>query len=383
MNDDISIGLLEEIQKSFNLGYDQSEKIKCCLKKMEQKKATYETAHDYAIEVGEILADVFGNIQASELPDEKMYYNIAKKLIEPTLTNNFELISNYSMQVQKVLNEPVHIGTAVVSSKINQKQIDGIINKVSSAKRYDDVSWMLQAPIVQFSQNIVDRTIKANAELHYSQGRTPTITRTVHGNACPWCMKLAGVYSYPNHVPDDIYRRHNDCRCLVVYDPKDGTRRKQDVHNKSKWLDDNVYKERLKEYNSNPTRTLKDMWRSGVKDGWISALVNYEDYFDAYSQLYTNLVGERTKDGIEIKSISEHFMQRLFGTLIDPKIYEEQHRIVRRSGVEVENIIDALLNGSSRKTTIKNGKPSKTYYNKKCLAAINPNTGLLTQCNLI
>ena len=380
MNDDVSIGLLEIIQKSFNLDYSQSSKIESCLKKLEQKKVDYATAQEYAIEVGEILAKTFGNIQSSDLPNEKMYYNIAKKLIEPTLIKNYELINDYSTQVQALLNESANVGLAVVSSKINQEQIEGIVNKISSAERYDDVSWMLKDPIVQFTQNVVDRTIKANSDMHYSAGRAATIKRKVFGKACPWCMKLAGVYNYPD-VPEDVYRRHNNCRCQVIYDPKDRSR-KQDVHDKKRILEEDIDKELLKEYSNTPTKTLKDIWRSGIETGWMSALVNYEDFVETYYQLYSSLVGERTKDCIEIKSISEHFMYRLFGTLVDPKIYKEEHKIIRRPGVEVENAIDALLYGESTPVVYDDeGKPSKVYFNNRCKVSMNPDTGNLIQCN--
>ena len=166
----------------------------------------------------------------------------------------------------------------------------------------------------------------------------------------------------------------------MIYDPKDGSR-KQDVHDKKRILEDDIDKEALKEYSYTPTKTLRDIWRSEIETGWMSALVNYEDFVDTYYQLYSSLVGERTMDGVKIKSISEHFMYRLFGTLVDPKIYEEQLRIVRRSGVEVEDVIDALLNGRTRPEKIKNGKRSKAYLNDKCLVTINPDTGRLIQCN--
>lgn len=202
------------------------------------------------------------------------------------------------------------------------------------------------------------------------------------GHACEWCMNLAGTYSYPD-VPDNIYQRHRDCRCQVTYDPKDGSRKVQNVWSKewSSNTKNNIDKETLIEYINTPTKTLKSAWRDGIDAGWMSALVNYEDFVDTYYQLYSSLVGERTMDGVKIKSISEHFMYRLFGTLVDPKIYEEQLRIVRRSGVEAEDVIDALLNGRTRPEKIKNGKRSKAYLNDKCLVTINPDTGRLIQCN--
>ncbi len=252
MNDDISIGLLEMIQKSFNLDYEKSSKIKNCLKELEEKKADYSTAQEYAIEVGEILAKAFGNIQSRDLPNEKMYYNIARKLIEPTLTNNYELISDYSTQTQKILNKSANIGLTSISSELNENRIHGITWKISQADNFDDVKWMLNDPIIQFSQSVVDDTIKFNADMQYKSGRVPVIQRKVMGSACGWCMNLAGTYSYPD-VPDNVYRRHRDCRCQVTYDPADGKYRgSQNVWSK-KWSkksrDDILYLERTSNNN--------------------------------------------------------------------------------------------------------------------------------------
>lgn len=35
-------------------------------------------------------------------------------------------------------------------------------------------------------------------------------------------------------MPEDVFRRHERCRCLVTYDPADGSNRRQNVHTK-KW----------------------------------------------------------------------------------------------------------------------------------------------------
>lgn len=76
-------------------------------------------------------------------------------------------------------------------------------------------------------------------------------------------------------------------------------------------------------------------------------------------------------------------MQRVCGTSKDPKIYEENLRIVKRDGCEPEDIIDALLNGKTLDVTMNGGKPSKVYYNDVCKVSINPETGKLIQCNPI
>ena len=64
------------------------------------------------------------------------------------------------------------------------------------------------------------------------------IVRKIAGNCCDWCKSLAGTYSYPNNVPNDVYRRHQRCRCTVDYMPGDG--KIQNVHTKQ-WKSQEEY----------------------------------------------------------------------------------------------------------------------------------------------
>lgn len=230
--DDIAPYLLEEIQKEFDSLYRKNKKIQKLLEIINSGKGTYEEANEYAIEVGEILAKCYSDCITEEiLPDAKMYYNIAKRTIEPTMQNNFDLISNVSVSAQEALNQKANIGLAVKYPEINQYKIDSIINKLTS-DQFNKVAFILQEPVAHFSQSIVDDTIKANAELHSRSGLHPKITRKVRGGCCKWCMNLAGTYAYPDDVPDDVYRRHDHCRCEVLYDPGEG-KQVQNVHTKS------------------------------------------------------------------------------------------------------------------------------------------------------
>lgn len=230
--DDIVPELLATIEQQFTEKMLKSKKLAQSLKRMNDGKATYLDANDYAVEIGEILSDVFKNtINSDVLPDGKMYYNIADRLLNKTLKQNYDLIANYSEQIQTLLNQQANIGLKVQVPSINQDRIDGLINRVSSQDQYNDIKWMLDEPVVNFSQSIVDDSIKANADFHAKAGLMPKLIRRAEGKACKWCRSLAGSYDYYN-APDDIYRRHQRCRCTVDYVPGDG--RKQDVWSK-KW----------------------------------------------------------------------------------------------------------------------------------------------------
>ncbi|KRM13714.1 hypothetical protein FC15_GL000878 [Lapidilactobacillus concavus DSM 17758] len=106
------------------------------------------------------------------------------------------------------------------------------MNKLATADKFEDVAWVLQDPIINFSQHVVDQSIEENCRFQAKAGLSPKITRRLSGRACKWCINLAGFYDYFDK-PDDIYRRHENCRCTVEYYPGDG-RKAQNSHTK-KW----------------------------------------------------------------------------------------------------------------------------------------------------
>lgn len=234
MEIDIVPDLLKVIDNEFDTQSFKSKKLKNAIQKLNEKKATYLDANDFAIEVGQILANVFQmNLTSEILPEGKMYFNIADRLLNSTMKKNYELISSFAMDVQKELNRVGKIGLTAQKPQLNQDRIVGIINRLVQAEKFDDIKWILNEPIINFSQSIIDDAIKANAGFQAKAGLRPKIKRQVVGKACDWCRNLAGTYDYYD-APDDIYRRHERCRCTVDYIPGEG--KKQNVWTKV-WVD--------------------------------------------------------------------------------------------------------------------------------------------------
>jgi hypothetical protein len=66
----------------------------------------------------------------------------------------------------------------------------------------------------------------------------------------------------------------------------------------------------------------------------------------------------------------------------DPKIYEKEHKIVRRSGVELEDVIDTITNGKHHKfNDVNDIGVTETFHGKHVSVTINIKTGKLVQCN--
>lgn len=224
MVDDVLPKILKLVQQDFEKYFGKSEVVAKAFAELQAKKATYKTVNEFAIEVGRLLSlALTGSVSSDKLPDGKMYYNIAKRLLDETLGRNYELISGYAGDVQQVLNEQSKINLKAQYPPMNQDKIDGFVNRLDREPVFDDVKWLFGEPIVNFSQSIADDCIRANADFHAKTGLTPTIERISTGNCCDWCNRLVGKYIY-HEEPPDFYRRHQHCQCIIDYHPKNGRR---------------------------------------------------------------------------------------------------------------------------------------------------------------
>ena len=133
-------------------------------------------------------------------------------------------------------------------------------------------------------------------------------------------------------------------------------------------------------YNSSPLKNEQEMlvrYKEDVDSGWISPLVGFDGYMNLYNRINTEIIGMTTSNGIPITGQSRHFLQCVIGTREDPI------KKTIRSGVEIDDITDALLNGTAREICVdEKGRKSQSFLNDVCLATINPDTGELVQCNL-
>ena len=228
--EDIAPALIADVTDEFHRLYEKSDRIRYLLEKVREGTATYAEAQQYSLEVSRLIGAAYGkHVSSAVLPDGRMYYNISSRLIPATLDENYKAVSDYAVKVQKKLNENARIGIAAKAAEKDADRVEGLVNLASSADQYDDVAGQLQTAFENYSQSIVDKTIQANASLQYRAGLSPKIIRRAERKCCRWCSDLAGEYEYPG-VPDDVYRRHENCRCTVEYDPGSGKR--QNVHTK-------------------------------------------------------------------------------------------------------------------------------------------------------
>lgn len=105
-------------------------------------------------------------------------------------------------------------------------------------------------PIKNFFISEATGNSKTTAELRSRIGLKEYIIRQSNGHCCEWCQQLVGVYVY-GEEPQDVYRRHDNCTCIVLHKSQRGYR---DVHDRTQ---DRIYKTKREAVQENIRRREK------------------------------------------------------------------------------------------------------------------------------
>lgn len=130
-------------------------------------------------------------------------------------------------------------------------------------------------------------------------------------------------------------------------------------------------------YNKAEEFELLRNYVNSVKKGMVSPLSGFKNYKKIHDSLEKDVVGIDTTEGVKVTGKSKHFMERVIGTMRDPQTGKP------RSGVSVEDISEALTNPVkvNKIKTGKSGRRSQKYVGENATVTINPDTGVLIQCN--
>ena len=135
-------------------------------------------------------------------------------------------------------------------------------------------------------------------------------------------------------------------------------------------------------YNNTEEYQLLMQYNHSVKTGWLSPLAGFDLYKSTHERIQAVLVGQTAANGTVITGHTAHFMERMFGTLVDPDKLKYDLKIIRRSGVGYEAMRDTVLN-PERVNPVKTDSRGKRSVRLigKAIVTINPDTGQLIQLN--
>ena len=176
---------------------------------------TYNTASEYAIRVGECLA----RILRQNAPFESIAEWDLENLIPQALGLDHEHVVQVCEQVQLTLNADAGLGINYVPPMFDGNRAYGLVAELRDNPEFVNIERTFYDQLVNFSQNVVDESIRVNANVLSNAGVQSKIVRHPEVGACAWCRAVAGTYEYADvrRTRSDVWRRHENCRCTIDF----------------------------------------------------------------------------------------------------------------------------------------------------------------------
>lgn len=261
---DIGAELLEKIRAEFQKSCKADKYIQSVLKKIDGGTAKMEEVALLSKQLGFRASQAIGaHVNVAALPDGKMYYNIADTILTGVLKDNYDVINSAAAECQKALDSQTGINITPQQAAFPTERVQAVVNAASVPDIAEDkMIRRMTAPAQNITESFYNDYVQKNVKFRSDAGLDCYIIRNDHGGCCEWCSKLAGKYHYPEDVPKDVYRRHDNCGCTVTY--LNG-RKAQNVWSKTKWnvSDDEI--ERMKKAGARePVRLVDKSKKSGI-----------------------------------------------------------------------------------------------------------------------
>lgn len=230
---DVVPELLSDIETAFRTHNMTDRTLSRVAARIRDGTATQVDGHTYAEHLGRNASKALQEvITPDRLPDGKLYYNIATRTVVPTLQNNQQLVNEAATSIQSAIDAKTGIGLKSVSPEFPIERVNGLIDKMTADNIVveEALKW-LGEPIINNTEAFMDDFVRENARFRSDAGLKTTITRIAEAKCCEWCGNLEGTYEYGD-APDDIYRRHEFCRCAVTVQYK---KTSENVWTKRSW----------------------------------------------------------------------------------------------------------------------------------------------------
>lgn len=281
---DIGAELLKKIRAEFQSRCRADKYIQSFLKKIDGGTAEMEEVALLSKRLGLRASQAIGAyVNASALPDGKMYYNIADTILTGVLKDNYDVINSAAAECQKALDKTAGINITPQQAAFPTERVQAVVNAASVPDIAEEVMIRrMTAPAQNITESFYNDYVQKNVKFRSNAGLDCYIIRNDHGGCCKWCSKLAGKYHYPEDVPKDVYRRHDNCGCTVTY--LNG-RKAQNVWSKTKWdVSDEELEQMKKAGSRQPARMVDNSAKSGIM-GVGRKLDRREQNIGAFSEL--------------------------------------------------------------------------------------------------
>lgn len=184
---------------------------------------TIAVVDQFAKDSGRILAaEIISVLEWETFPEALLFESTARDIIFPLLEVQHQNLTPYFEKAQDAEN--IRQGWRIKSkmADFSKSRANGLIETMIN-QPYESLVSSFPATSEQFSQGMIDDSVRSNADFVYKAGYSVYVTRVAEGKACDWCRGLEGVYDYDTLTNrDEVWQRHEGCMCEIELTRKSG-----------------------------------------------------------------------------------------------------------------------------------------------------------------
>lgn len=194
--------------------------------KLGAETVTLKDAHNYVDRSAELFGQVFG----------RTVLDIAQGEREGTCTalmrDRVSDIDEVSESVQSAVLARQGLNISPKSEAYPEKRIFTLAHSLEDPTATEEqITRRAESASATVMRSRFDENMKKGAKTCAAAGLKTYIIRDSASGCCKWCDEVAGKFVYGSE-PKDVYRRHDNCSCSVVYESGRG---RQNVWSKQYW----------------------------------------------------------------------------------------------------------------------------------------------------
>lgn len=182
------------------------------IRKRNARTATFADTALYNERYSEMLGETLAKY-VPELAEQGAKETVCEQLLRDEYDSINQLLAAVQLEMDKSLGIHLTPQRAPFPSE-RVRQIAHSLEDVTVSQKVIERRAKKSVPTV--SKSFHDDYIKKNAGIRSKLGLKPTIIR-YGSNCCAWCSEIAGKYRF-GEQPKDIFRRHDNCDCVIIYD---------------------------------------------------------------------------------------------------------------------------------------------------------------------
>lgn len=214
----------DDLRKLIQQKMAANPSLRSIMKRIQSGNATFRDTADYS----RIYSELLGKCLSENVLDLTDREAAAADILRDSFDHTNSILS----QVQTNIDKKNGINIRPQTADFPLERVQQFSHSLTDPTVPDEtIQRRARSGTANISMSHHDDYMETNARFRSKAGLKCYITRETDGKCCKWCTAIAGRYVY-GEEPHDVYRRHDNCGCSVIYE---NGRQRQDVWSKRTW----------------------------------------------------------------------------------------------------------------------------------------------------